>query len=206
MDIDHGRDRPQRIVGRHADAERVAERRDAPDLGQAAGMADVRLGDRDRLRLQERQELAPMGEPLARGDRNRGRARDARRSPSGSSGWQGSSRKNGRKGSRTFAYWIAIAALVRPCRSTMMSMSSPAPSRAAAISRSAPLSAARPSSGAVLPTARILDRREPVGARSRRLLGERFRARVVIDRRRVAAAEMIVHAQPVAREPAEQLP
>ena len=51
-----------------------------------------------------------------------------------------------------------------------------------------------------------LHRRKPVVARARSLLGEPFRCRIVINRGRISAAEMVVHAQTVAREPAEQLP
>ena len=205
VDIDHGRNRPQRIVGRHADAERIAERGDAPDLGQAAGMADVRLGDRDRLRLQERQELAPMGEPFARGDRDRGRARDTRNAV-GIVGLAGLFEKERAKRLEH----LCVLDRHRGARSPMqIDHDVHVVAGAGARRRHQPLGVLERREAVErrsLADSQDLDRREPVGARARCSLGERFSRRVVIDRGRIAAAEMVVHAQPIAREPAEQLP
>ena len=63
--------RPQRIMGRDADARGLRRRGDLARLGEAAGMGDIGLGDMHGVEAEQRLELAAADEPLARGDRDR---------------------------------------------------------------------------------------------------------------------------------------
>ena len=120
--------------------------------------------------------------------------------PRQSSVWHGSSMKDGRQGSSTGAYWIAIAAEVRPCRSTMIPTAPPAPSRAAAISASA-LQGGQPVERGGLADRQTLHRAKPVGPRLCRLFSKRTGARTGVNRAGPAASGEVMHPQPLATQP-----
>ena len=190
---------------RHGNPEGIAQGRDALHLGEAAGVADIGLRNGDRFGLQQVQEFVAVDEAFARRDRHAGGARHARGAApvlglaglldeEGTVGLQylrildG----HGRGGAAVEVHHdvhVRAAALAR-CGHQRLRLAQ----RGHAIERGGPADG------------QDLDGGEAVGARLCGLLAEGVGGGGLVDGVGIAAAQMVVHPQPLAAQPAKQLP